>query len=87
MDLVDVPEHRRDPGGNANPCFHPSGTERFDRPPIAIHLISLAESGPEVSKSPIHPVNPGSNVLLKVLRDRGHKKSRDGQAVRVFALL
>jgi len=59
MDLIDVPEHRRDPGENADPCFYPSGIERFDRPPTAIHLMLLAESGSEVSKLPIHPVNPG----------------------------
>jgi hypothetical protein len=28
MDIVDVPEHRGDPGENADLCFHPSRTAR-----------------------------------------------------------
>src|SRR4051794_16730787 len=32
MDLVDVFECCRDPGENADPCFHPSRTARFGRP-------------------------------------------------------
>src|SRR3954452_1313838 len=43
-------EHRRDPGENADSCFHPSRTARFDRPPTAIYLIYLAESGPKIRR-------------------------------------
>src|SRR4051812_44847451 len=46
IDLINVPENRRDAGENADLCFHPSRTARFDRPPTAIYLICLSESGP-----------------------------------------
>src|SRR5215203_5198334 len=48
MDLVDIPEHRREPSEDVNPCFHPSRTARSDRRSTPIHLICL-ESGPDAA--------------------------------------
>jgi hypothetical protein len=31
MNLIDLPEHRKDPDENSDPCFHPSPIARFDR--------------------------------------------------------
>jgi hypothetical protein len=54
MDLVHVLEHRRDPGENADSCFHPSRTAPSDRPPIAIRLNIIAKSRQNVSQLLIH---------------------------------
>src|SRR5215213_7759551 len=56
---IDTPEARRNPGANAGSLFHPSRTRRSKRSSTAKCLILRAESGPEVSRRPIHPVNPG----------------------------
>jgi hypothetical protein len=59
MNLVDLPEHRRNPGEILIPAFtrrlpHDS-TTTYSYPPDL-----PAEGGLEVSQPPIYPENPGS---------------------------
>src|SRR4051794_1922811 len=81
MDLVDVPERRRDPSKNPDPYFHLLRTARFDRPSSPIYLINLKECRNQDPKSAsrrfwdtgLNPTQRGRQFEVAISREQGSR--------------